>query len=108
MFPNGCFYWSDVSLSLQQRNSVNVSDKFKSRCKFHESQVSLLLLVSLEMLDLSTEVQLLTPLFKCSTFRISGLPLEAGALTVDLEAASRAFDQLMARPWIRQSVRNIL
>ncbi|XP_030007491.1 probable E3 ubiquitin-protein ligase HERC6 [Sphaeramia orbicularis] len=31
-------------------------------------------------------------------------PAEAGALTVDLEAASRAFDQLMAIPWIQQSL----
>lgn len=36
--------------------------------------------------------------------KANGLPLEAGALTVDLEAASRTFDQLMARPWIKQSV----
>ncbi|KAM7413228.1 hypothetical protein PAMA_020550 [Pampus argenteus] len=30
--------------------------------------------------------------------------LSAGALTVDLEAASQAFDQLLAIPWIKQSV----
>nr|XP_020455771.1 probable E3 ubiquitin-protein ligase HERC6 isoform X2 [Monopterus albus] len=34
----------------------------------------------------------------------NGLPLEAGALTVDLEAADKAFDQLLAVPWIKQSV----
>ncbi|KAM6932914.1 LOW QUALITY PROTEIN: putative E3 ubiquitin-protein ligase HERC6 [Xenentodon cancila] len=31
-------------------------------------------------------------------------PLEAGALTVDLHAAEHAFDQLLAVPWIKQSV----
>ncbi|XP_061576509.1 probable E3 ubiquitin-protein ligase HERC6 [Cololabis saira] len=31
-------------------------------------------------------------------------PLEAGALTVDLDAAGRAFEQLLAVPWITQSV----
>ncbi|XP_008284917.1 probable E3 ubiquitin-protein ligase HERC6 [Stegastes partitus] len=31
-------------------------------------------------------------------------PLEAGAITVDLEASCRAFDQLLAVPWIKQSV----
>ncbi|XP_072248664.1 probable E3 ubiquitin-protein ligase HERC4 isoform X2 [Leuresthes tenuis] len=36
--------------------------------------------------------------------RADGPPLEAGALTVDLEAASQAFDQLLAVPWIKQSV----
>ncbi|XP_070685976.1 probable E3 ubiquitin-protein ligase HERC6 [Pempheris klunzingeri] len=36
--------------------------------------------------------------------KANGLPSEAGALTVDLEAAGRAFDQLLAIPWIKQSV----
>lgn len=36
-------------------------------------------------------------------FGFSG-PLEAGALTVDLEAAVRAFDLLLAIPWIKISV----
>ncbi|XP_065812922.1 probable E3 ubiquitin-protein ligase HERC4 isoform X1 [Labrus bergylta] len=31
-------------------------------------------------------------------------PKTAGALTVDLEAASRVFDQLLAVPWIKQTV----
>ncbi|XP_069545538.1 probable E3 ubiquitin-protein ligase HERC6 [Brachyistius frenatus] len=34
----------------------------------------------------------------------TGPPLEAGTLTVDLEASSRVFDQLLAIPWIKQSV----
>ncbi|MEQ2240750.1 hypothetical protein ILYODFUR_018336 [Ilyodon furcidens] len=34
----------------------------------------------------------------------SGAPLEAGALTVDLEAARQAFDQMLAVPWIKQTV----
>ncbi|XP_043975030.1 probable E3 ubiquitin-protein ligase HERC6 isoform X1 [Gambusia affinis] len=33
-----------------------------------------------------------------------GAPLEAGALTVDLEAACQAFDQMLAVPWIKQTV----
>ncbi|KAM4743192.1 putative E3 ubiquitin-protein ligase HERC4 isoform 2-T2 [Anableps anableps] len=33
-----------------------------------------------------------------------GPPLEAGALTVDLEAARHAFDQMLAVPWIKQTV----
>ncbi|XP_031717112.1 probable E3 ubiquitin-protein ligase HERC6 [Anarrhichthys ocellatus] len=33
-----------------------------------------------------------------------GPPSEADVLTVDLEAASQAFDQLLAIPWIKQSV----
>ncbi|KAF7219056.1 probable E3 ubiquitin-protein ligase HERC6 [Nothobranchius furzeri] len=37
--------------------------------------------------------------------KADGTPLEAGALTVDQEAASRAFDQMLAVPWIRQSVK---
>ncbi|XP_059186433.1 probable E3 ubiquitin-protein ligase HERC6 [Centropristis striata] len=36
--------------------------------------------------------------------KAEGPPLEADALTVDLEAASRAFDQLQGVPWIKQSV----
>ncbi|XP_047449631.1 E3 ISG15--protein ligase HERC5-like isoform X2 [Mugil cephalus] len=36
--------------------------------------------------------------------KASDPPLEAGALTVDLEAASKVFDQLLAVPWIRQSI----
>lgn len=36
--------------------------------------------------------------------KADGLPSEAGALTVDLEAASQAFDQLLAIPWIKQTV----
>ncbi|XP_037631297.1 probable E3 ubiquitin-protein ligase HERC6 [Sebastes umbrosus] len=36
--------------------------------------------------------------------KADGPPPEADALTVDLEAASRAFDQLLAVPWIKQSV----
>ncbi|XP_041850243.1 probable E3 ubiquitin-protein ligase HERC6 [Melanotaenia boesemani] len=36
--------------------------------------------------------------------KANGSPLEAGALMVDLEAASQAFDQLLAIPWIKQSV----
>ncbi|XP_062242183.1 probable E3 ubiquitin-protein ligase HERC6 [Platichthys flesus] len=34
----------------------------------------------------------------------NGSSLEAGALTVDLEAASRAFDQLLEIPWIKQAM----
>ncbi|XP_038150831.1 probable E3 ubiquitin-protein ligase HERC6 [Cyprinodon tularosa] len=33
-----------------------------------------------------------------------GAPLEAGALTVDLQAARQAFDQMLAVPWIKQTV----
>ncbi|XP_076590481.1 putative E3 ubiquitin-protein ligase HERC4 [Chaetodon auriga] len=36
--------------------------------------------------------------------KANGPPLEAGALTVDLEAAERAFDQLLAVPWIKKTV----
>ncbi|XP_044059535.1 probable E3 ubiquitin-protein ligase HERC6 isoform X2 [Siniperca chuatsi] len=36
--------------------------------------------------------------------KANGPPSEAGALTVDLETASRAFDKLLAIPWIKQSV----
>ncbi|KAK5868547.1 hypothetical protein PBY51_009548 [Eleginops maclovinus] len=36
--------------------------------------------------------------------KADGSPSEAGALTVDLDAASKAFDQMLAVPWIRQSV----
>ncbi|XP_031153119.1 E3 ISG15--protein ligase HERC5-like isoform X1 [Sander lucioperca] len=36
--------------------------------------------------------------------KADGPPLEADALTVDLEAASQVFDQLLAIPWIKQSV----
>ncbi|KAF3847807.1 hypothetical protein F7725_020835 [Dissostichus mawsoni] len=36
--------------------------------------------------------------------KADGPPSEAGALTVDLDAASEAFDQLLAVPWIKQSV----
>ncbi|XP_011616449.2 probable E3 ubiquitin-protein ligase HERC6 isoform X2 [Takifugu rubripes] len=39
-----------------------------------------------------------------SSFTKSGGPLEPGALTVDLEAAERALDQLLAIPWIKDSV----
>eukprot|EP00066_Takifugu_rubripes_P027183 XP_011616449.1 PREDICTED: probable E3 ubiquitin-protein ligase HERC6 isoform X2 [Takifugu rubripes] len=39
-----------------------------------------------------------------SSFTKSGGPLEPGALTVDLEAAERALDQLLAIPWIKESV----
>lgn len=37
----------------------------------------------------------------------SGPTLEAGALTVDLEAASRAFEQLLKISWIKESVNDI-
>ncbi|MED6235518.1 hypothetical protein ATANTOWER_028158 [Ataeniobius toweri] len=37
-----------------------------------------------------------------------GAPLEAGALTVDLEAARQAFDQMLAVPWIKQTVKGLL
>lgn len=40
-------------------------------------------------------------------FCLRGFPPKAGALTVDLEAASRTFDQLLAVPWIKQSVKKI-
>ncbi|CAN9511578.1 unnamed protein product [Ophioblennius macclurei] len=33
-----------------------------------------------------------------------GPPLESGALTVDLEAATRTFERMLAIPWIKQSV----
>lgn len=36
--------------------------------------------------------------------KANGPLTEAGALTVDLEAAGRAFDKLLAIPWIKQSV----
>lgn len=36
----------------------------------------------------------------------SGPPPKADALTVDLEAASRAFDQMLAVPWIKEAVKN--
>ncbi|KAK5904604.1 hypothetical protein CesoFtcFv8_006147 [Champsocephalus esox] len=36
--------------------------------------------------------------------KADGPPSEAGALTVDLDAASEAFDQMLAVPWIKQSV----
>ncbi|KAM3875257.1 uncharacterized protein ACN63O_000311 [Diretmus argenteus] len=36
--------------------------------------------------------------------KASGPPPGAGALTVDVEAASQTFDQLLKRPWIKQSV----
>ncbi|XP_039986682.1 probable E3 ubiquitin-protein ligase HERC6 [Xiphias gladius] len=36
--------------------------------------------------------------------KANGSSSEAGALTVDLEAASQAFDQMLASPWIKQSV----
>ncbi|KAM6987468.1 putative E3 ubiquitin-protein ligase HERC6 [Tautogolabrus adspersus] len=36
--------------------------------------------------------------------KANGSLKKAGALTVDLEAASRAFDQLLAVPWIKQTV----
>ncbi|XP_030261753.1 probable E3 ubiquitin-protein ligase HERC6 [Sparus aurata] len=36
--------------------------------------------------------------------KANGRPSAAGALTVDLEAASRAFDQLLAVPWIKQTI----
>lgn len=35
----------------------------------------------------------------------SGPPLDAGALTVDLEAACQALDQLMSISWIKNSVK---
>lgn len=37
----------------------------------------------------------------------SGPPLEAGALTVDLEAASRAFEQLLKISWIKEQANYI-
>uniref|UniRef100_UPI0037E73551 probable E3 ubiquitin-protein ligase HERC6 n=1 Tax=Semicossyphus pulcher TaxID=241346 RepID=UPI0037E73551 len=36
--------------------------------------------------------------------KANGRPLEAGALTVDLEAASQTYDRLLAVPWIKESV----
>lgn len=36
----------------------------------------------------------------------SGPPPKADALTVDLEAASRAFNQMLAVPWIKEAVKN--
>ncbi|XP_068612902.1 probable E3 ubiquitin-protein ligase HERC6 [Brachionichthys hirsutus] len=33
-----------------------------------------------------------------------GPPLDAGAMTVDLEAASQAFDRLLATPWIKETI----
>ncbi|KAM9853066.1 putative E3 ubiquitin-protein ligase HERC6 isoform 2-T2 [Aulostomus maculatus] len=36
--------------------------------------------------------------------KVNGLPPEADKLKVDLEAASLALDQLMAKPWIKQAV----
>ncbi|XP_029302600.1 LOW QUALITY PROTEIN: probable E3 ubiquitin-protein ligase HERC6 [Cottoperca gobio] len=52
----------------------------------------------------------ISSLFQTSTSLVAsftkadGPPSEAGALTVDLDAASQAFDQLLAIPWIKQSV----
>lgn len=40
-------------------------------------------------------------LLRCC-FGFSGPSLEAGALTVDLEAACQAFDQLLAISWIKE------
>ncbi|KAM7003459.1 putative E3 ubiquitin-protein ligase HERC6 [Tautogolabrus adspersus] len=39
-----------------------------------------------------------------ASFTKTKSPKTAGALTVDLDAASRAFDQLLAVPWIKQTV----
>ncbi|XP_029923261.1 probable E3 ubiquitin-protein ligase HERC6 [Myripristis murdjan] len=36
--------------------------------------------------------------------KANGAPLAADALTVDIEAACQAFDQLVEKPWIKQSV----
>lgn len=38
----------------------------------------------------------------------SGLVKEAGVLTVDLEAASDAFEKMVEIPWIKNSVIDIL
>ncbi|KAM9359120.1 putative E3 ubiquitin-protein ligase HERC4 [Symphorus nematophorus] len=40
--------------------------------------------------------------------KANGHPLEAGALTVNLAAAGHAFEQLLAVPWIKQSVNLIV
>lgn len=53
------------------------------------------------MLLQKSEKELFLVLSHC--FGFSG-PLEPGALTVDLEAAERALDQLLAIPWIKESV----
>lgn len=45
-----------------------------------------------------------TVLIRGAISALSGFPLEAGALTVDLEAAGRAFDQLFVTPWIKEVV----
>ncbi|XP_036006079.1 probable E3 ubiquitin-protein ligase HERC6 isoform X1 [Fundulus heteroclitus] len=39
-----------------------------------------------------------------ASFTKADAPREAGALTVDLEAACKAFDQMLAVPWIKQTV----
>lgn len=53
------------------------------------------------MLLKKSDKELFLVLSHCFSF--SG-PLEPGALTVDLEAAERALDQLLAIPWIKESV----
>ncbi|KAI4815497.1 hypothetical protein KUCAC02_005639 [Chaenocephalus aceratus] len=53
--------------------------------------------------EISSMFQTSTSLVASFT-KADGPPSEAGALTVDLDAASEAFDQMLAVPWIKQSV----
>lgn len=98
-------------LCLPQRNSVHVFHEFESRLKFHEGRVSptsagLRLKYYDDQIKLykKQKHRMLHWCWSCVGF--SGAPLKAGALTVDLEAASRAFDQMLAVPWIKEAVKN--
>ncbi|XP_033953626.1 probable E3 ubiquitin-protein ligase HERC4 [Pseudochaenichthys georgianus] len=53
--------------------------------------------------EISSMFQTSTSLVASFT-KADGPPSEAGALTVDLDEASEAFDQMLAVPWIKQSV----
>lgn len=89
-------------LCLPQRNSVHVFHEFQSRLKFHEGGVS----PTSDQIKLykRQKHRMLHWCWSCVGF--SGPPPKSDALTVDLEAASRAFDQMLAVPWIKEAVKN--
>ncbi|XP_056906721.1 E3 ISG15--protein ligase HERC5-like isoform X5 [Takifugu flavidus] len=89
-------YVSTVQSPLQGRISGRLS----------ETQLQSWLMMTTCNTEAETEIQSMfsTSSSLVSSFAKSGGPLEPGALTVDLEAAERALDQLLAIPWIKESV----
>lgn len=99
---------------VKQGNIGNVSDEFKSRSMFHQSRVSLVLVTAslCERCSGTNEVDsnlfFLFDFCCCFVIIISGSTTQAGAMSVDIEAAGNVFDQMCKIPWITERVKRFI